>query len=192
LRAGASQWALVLFLQLLCLSLPRRLNAPVWLVVRECTEDLISAVQFDGTGDYLATGDRGGRVVIFESSDVTARQASKEAREGNGDHSGDSEMHSPSKEIEYRFYCEFQSHEPEFDYLKSLEIEEKINRIRWRHGKAGPLFLLSTNGECTQPPTSPPPPTHTRPPAPCVGFSNMARQHAGTACTAGHPHRSYG
>ena len=55
-------------------------------------------------------------------------------------------MMSPSKDIEYRFYCEFQSHEPEFDYLKSLEIEEKINRIRWRHGRAGPLFLLSTNG----------------------------------------------
>lgn len=33
-------------------------------------EDLISAVQFDKTGDYLATGDRGGRVVIFESSEV--------------------------------------------------------------------------------------------------------------------------
>ena len=32
---------------------------------------------------------------------------------------------------EYRFYTEFQSHEPEFDYLKSLEIEEKINQIRW-------------------------------------------------------------
>ena len=38
-------------------------------------EDLISAVQFDDTGDYLATGDRGGRVVIFESSEVTHRQA---------------------------------------------------------------------------------------------------------------------
>ena len=32
---------------------------------------------------------------------------------------------------EFRFYTEFQSHEPEFDYLKSLEIEEKINQIRW-------------------------------------------------------------
>ena len=54
-------------------------------------------------------------------------------------------MYSAPKDVEYRFYCEFQSHEPEFDYLKSLEIEEKINRIRWRHGRAGPLFLLSTN-----------------------------------------------
>ena len=34
-------------------------------------------------------------------------------------------------DAEYRFYTEFQSHEPEFDYLKSLEIEEKINQITW-------------------------------------------------------------
>ena len=99
-------------------------------------EDLISAVQFDDTGDYLATGDRGGRVVIFESSEVTQRAA--QLRDGAAEY-------SPPRDVEYRFYCEFQSHEPEFDYLKSLEIEEKINRIRWRRGRAGPLFLLSTN-----------------------------------------------
>ena len=96
-------------------------------------------MQFDSTGDYLATGDRGGRVVIFESSDVAHRAQQR----GHGDDEGSSH----SRDIEYRFYCEFQSHEPEFDYLKSLEIEEKINRIRWRHGRAGPLFLLSTNGQ---------------------------------------------
>jgi len=50
-----------------------------------------------------------------------------------------------TNDFEYRFYCEFQSHEPEFDYLKSLEIEEKINCIRWCKNRAGPLFLLSTN-----------------------------------------------
>ena len=79
------------------------------------------------------------RVVIFESSEVTHRQ---QQRDNGAD--GDQAYASP-KDIEYRFYCEFQSHEPEFDYLKSLEIEEKINRIRWRRGKAGPLFILSTN-----------------------------------------------
>lgn len=31
--------------------------------------------------------------------------------------------------FEYRYLTEFQSHEPEFDYLKSLEIEEKINQV---------------------------------------------------------------
>ena len=33
-----------------------------------------------------------------------------------------------------------QSHEPEFDYLKSLEIEEKINKIRW--GTLSQILLL--------------------------------------------------
>ncbi len=46
---------------------------------------------------------------------------------------------------EYSFYTEFQSHEPEFDYLKSLEIEEKINKIRWCKPSNNALFLLSTN-----------------------------------------------
>jgi len=42
---------------------------------------------------------------------------------------------------------EFQSHEPEFDYLKSLEIEEKINQIRWlRRHNNNAHFLLTTNG----------------------------------------------
>eukprot|EP00955_Chlamydomonas_euryale_P105237 365625-Chlamydomonas_euryale.AAC.3 len=33
--------------------------------------------------------------------------------------------------FECRYMTEFQSHEPEFDYLKSLEIEEKINQARF-------------------------------------------------------------
>ncbi len=28
--------------------------------------DVLSAVEFDTTGNYLATGDKGGRIVIFE------------------------------------------------------------------------------------------------------------------------------
>ena len=48
---------------------------------------------------------------------------------------------------EYRYLTEFQSHEPEFDYLKSLEIEEKINKVRWCRSTTGGRshFLLSTN-----------------------------------------------
>ena len=30
------------------------------------TADIISAVEFDKSGEHLATGDRGGRVVLFE------------------------------------------------------------------------------------------------------------------------------
>lgn len=31
-----------------------------------CSADIISTVEFDQTGDYLASGDKGGRVVLFE------------------------------------------------------------------------------------------------------------------------------
>ena len=47
--------------------------------------------------------------------------------------------------FEYRYMTEFQSHEPEFDYLKSLEIEEKINKVRWCRSVGSSKVLLSTN-----------------------------------------------
>ena len=31
--------------------------------------DIISTVEFDSTGNYLATGDKGGRVVLFERNE---------------------------------------------------------------------------------------------------------------------------
>ena len=34
-----------------------------------CSADVISTVEFDSTGNYLATGDKGGRVVLFERND---------------------------------------------------------------------------------------------------------------------------
>lgn len=37
----------------------------------EVTEvDIVSTVEFDSTGEYLAAGDRGGRVVIFQRVEV--------------------------------------------------------------------------------------------------------------------------
>lgn len=42
--------------------------------VEDITEaDIISTVEFDHTGDYLATGDKGGRVVLFERNEVRRR-----------------------------------------------------------------------------------------------------------------------
>ena len=32
--------------------------------------DIISTVEFDSTGNYLATGDKGGRVVLFERNEA--------------------------------------------------------------------------------------------------------------------------
>ncbi|RMD42047.1 hypothetical protein DV735_g3091, partial [Chaetothyriales sp. CBS 134920] len=89
--------------------------------VEDITEaDIISTVEFDHTGNYLASGDKGGRVVLFERNET-------------------------KKTCEYKFHTEFQSHEPEFDYLKSLEIEEKINKIKWCKRQNASHYLLSTN-----------------------------------------------
>ncbi|KAJ7517847.1 hypothetical protein O6H91_21G042300 [Diphasiastrum complanatum] len=98
--------------------------------------DIISAIEFDKTGEHLATGDRGGRVVLFEKTDAKELRVRQELER--------SDFASP-RYPEYRYSTEFQSHEPEFDYLKSLEIEEKINKIRWCHTANGARFLLSTN-----------------------------------------------
>lgn len=87
--------------------------------------DIISCVEFNDNGDLLATGDKGGRVVIFQRDDSAKKSVPR-----RGD---------------YSVYTTFQSHEPEFDYLKSLEIEEKINKIRWLKRKNPAHFLLSTN-----------------------------------------------
>ncbi|CAN4089069.1 unnamed protein product [Withania somnifera] len=99
--------------------------------------DIISAIEFDKTGGHLATGDRGGRVVLFERTDTKENIGNRRELEGMD--------YSVSRHPEFRYKTEFQSHEPEFDYLKSLEIEEKINKIRWCQSSNGALFLLSTN-----------------------------------------------
>lgn len=83
--------------------------------------DIISTVEFDNEGTFLATGDKGGRVVLFE------RNSGKK------------------NSCEYKFFTEFQSHDAEFDYLKSLEVEEKINKIKWLRSFNNSLYLLSTN-----------------------------------------------
>jgi len=94
-------------------------------IEEEVTEaDIISTVEFNHDGELLATGDKGGRIVIFQREDVP--------------------RHDP-RYGEYNVYSTFQSHEPEFDYLKSLEIEEKINKIKWLRQQNASHFLLSTN-----------------------------------------------
>ncbi|KAF7232966.1 hypothetical protein EG68_05428 [Paragonimus skrjabini miyazakii] len=85
--------------------------------------DVISCVEYDKTGEFLATGDRGGRIVIFQRDQQQPNQL----------------------RVNHNVYCTFVSHEPEFDYLKSLEIEEKINKIRWLPRTSHSRFLLSTN-----------------------------------------------
>ena len=54
-------------------------------------------------------------------------------------------MYGGTADPQYQLYTEFQSHNAEFDYLKSLEIEEKINQIKWCQPSNGSQWLLSTN-----------------------------------------------
>ena len=104
-----------------------------------CAADIISAVEFDYSGDYLATGDHGGRVVIFERVARRPPSIHPDLRPPGAD------QITP---YDFRYLTEFQSHDAEFDYLKSLEIEEKINRIRWLRPWAGTnnsMSVLTTN-----------------------------------------------
>lgn len=112
--------------------------------------DIISAIDFDRTGNYLATGDKGGRVVLFEKVNTEDEQVLSSSTTSSAvtmdHHNGASgRRHHPRVPFEYRYYTEFQSHMPEFDYLKSLEIEEKINKVKWCHMYNSSKYLLSTN-----------------------------------------------
>ena len=220
----------------LALALARRVSPLHWRLLEArqdthtslcCAADIISAVEFDQTGQHLATGDRGGRVVLFErlsapqvqpqdctchvqdlqpyscSTGCCCSQAVSElswlscckalsaVTDGGqccwvealaADSSSECQTYDcgqtveasaaaadrplddmlkvvplqrqapidqrstpPLSSFEYRYLTEFQSHEPEFDYLKSLEIEEKINRLRWLNVPSSSRMVLSTN-----------------------------------------------
>ncbi|KAG9412213.1 protein phosphatase 2A regulatory subunit cdc55 [Aphanomyces cochlioides] len=99
----------------------------------DCKEpDIITAVEYDRSGEYLATGMKGGHVVVY-SKDGSSHQRERLRRSFQ------------SQDSRYTPYKNFQSHNPEFDYLKSLEIEEKINQIKWCRPSNNALYLLSTN-----------------------------------------------
>ncbi|PON59670.1 Protein phosphatase 2A regulatory subunit PR [Trema orientale] len=104
--------------------------------------DIISAMGFDSSGDYLAVGDRGGRVVIFGKNDEKHSSNQYQSRAKLEELDFNSTWHP-----EFQYKTEFQSHEPEFDYLKSSEIEEKINKVRWCATSNVSLFILSTNNK---------------------------------------------
>ena len=72
--------------------------------------DILTSVTFDKRGEYLAVGDRGGRVIVFRYTDL-----------------------KNSRYFDYRYFQEIQSHEPEFDHLKSIEMDEKVNSIEFLH-----------------------------------------------------------
>ncbi|CAN6279209.1 unnamed protein product [Urochloa humidicola] len=100
--------------------------------------DEISAIEFDGGGEFLAAGDHAGRVILFRRTDEDD-DARPRAELERADYAG-------APPPRYGYATEFQSHEPEFDVLHSLEIGEKIKRVRWcARPNRRSLCMLATN-----------------------------------------------
>lgn len=104
--------------------------------------DMLTAVEFSKSGDYIATGDRAGRVVIFEQNYRKVSDSDDLVSLESNANLEDFALFSQSRQkykranknrraVTYRFQAEFQSHRKDFDCLKSLEIDEKINKIRF-------------------------------------------------------------
>lgn len=56
------------------------------------TADIISAVEFDQTGDYLATGDKGGRVVLFERNEDVSSLSTISEMGNHASHRSETDM----------------------------------------------------------------------------------------------------
>ncbi|KAI9087599.1 hypothetical protein K1719_030469 [Acacia pycnantha] len=101
--------------------------------------DCITAIQFEKCGQYLATGDRGGSVVIFERDDDRKIEASSR-------HKFLEELDSaPDPRPKFRFKTEYHSHDPKFDPLSDMVVSERINKVSWCVAEKGRLMLLSAN-----------------------------------------------
>jgi len=114
---------------------------------RYIDQDIITTVEFEDKGEYLATGDRGGRIVLFKREKKwSSHGGDVEATEGDGDGAAERNDEKLSSGYDYEWIplYQFQSHVGEFDYLKSLEIEESISQIKFVQS-AGCMQVLSCN-----------------------------------------------
>lgn len=117
------------------------------IVAEEGFVNTISSVEFSQNGEFLATGDVSGRVSVYKAANAGPAGG---VRNGTKARAGTAEARSVAKSGTpiYRKYTHFQSHEPEFDYLLSLSIDERINKIKWVTPHCGDSFCLTTNDKC--------------------------------------------
>jgi serine/threonine-protein phosphatase 2A regulatory subunit B len=103
--------------------------------------DIVSALAFDCSGDYVATGEVGGRISLFKRENKSSRLVEeKEMGVDECTRVGD----KVSSDV-WTTYFNFQSHVLDFDSLKSVEIPEKIRKIAFLPQILHSKFLLSTN-----------------------------------------------
>lgn len=120
-------------------------------------EDFITSVGFDRTGDYLAVGDRAGRLVSFkyvlsspygnfEEDNINMEKSHNlKYKRISSREITSSYIYNPP--IEYEYLYDFQSHFKEFDNLKSELIDQKINFIKWMHNNGSQMNLISSNSK---------------------------------------------
>eukprot|EP00735_Rhodelphis_limneticus_P013800 TRINITY_DN7757_c0_g1::TRINITY_DN7757_c0_g1_i1::g.8340::m.8340 TRINITY_DN7757_c0_g1::TRINITY_DN7757_c0_g1_i1::g.8340 ORF type:complete len:473 (+),score=76.71,sp/Q5Z8Z7/2ABA_ORYSJ/33.20/3e-71,WD40/PF00400.27/2.8,WD40/PF00400.27/6.6e+03,WD40/PF00400.27/11,WD40/PF00400.27/15,WD40/PF00400.27/7.6e+03,WD40/PF00400.27/1.7 TRINITY_DN7757_c0_g1_i1:110-1528(+) len=84
-------------------------------------DDLINSVEFDQSGDFLATGDNSGRLVMF----------CKVPR---------------GTSYKYQFYHEFQAHKPMFDSLRSSQVSGALRQLKWCPRPSNAHHILTSNG----------------------------------------------
>jgi serine/threonine-protein phosphatase 2A regulatory subunit B len=65
-------------------------------------------MKFDKTGEYLALGDKAGRIIVFQRT-----------------------KGRKSRVEDFDYFAEYQSHESAYDYLQSHSISEAVNCIEW-------------------------------------------------------------
>ncbi|GKT27238.1 Protein phosphatase 2A regulatory subunit PR55 like protein [Aduncisulcus paluster] len=95
-----------------------------------CENDIVTVTKFSNDGKYLVVGDKGGRCICFE------KQLKKRKR---------------SKQVEFRFICEFQAHSKSFDALRSQSISESITALAFvPTSYKQSQFLLSANSSSTK------------------------------------------
>lgn len=138
----------------------RGVDAPSPVLLDE--PDTISCIKFNRYNGMIAVGDKTGRIIIFKRARqatsrhcnftrVTRKSRGREYDDEpeNDDTNYDNITLSENSRLgfvpQYRFWTQFQSHEPEFDYLKSMDIEEKINQIQWCRHTADTCRLIATN-----------------------------------------------
>ncbi|XP_054820789.1 serine/threonine protein phosphatase 2A 55 kDa regulatory subunit B beta isoform-like [Prosopis cineraria] len=98
------------------------------------------AIQFEKHGDYLAIGDQGGRVVIFEKGGGKIKlQYTRKFLEDLDS--------APARRPKSRYLSEFQSHEPEVDCFRNVEVTERIKKVNWCIAQNGLLLILSANNK---------------------------------------------
>lgn len=85
--------------------------------------DHISALEFDETGRYLATGDNSGNVVVLEND-------------------GPGKNGSPAH---FAFFCEFQSHYLDHSFAKAEELLPKITDLKFGPMTNDSVYLLVTS-----------------------------------------------